>query len=345
MTAYRTGNKETDTANGKTFGRQVGLWAFYIIGTIFLFKAIQLVLLKGVVEYALDIQTTERFEPWVMILTIYLIGHLLISFKKEFAVNPRGNHVIATNNIFSSKTLEDGGTLFTIYGTGFALKWPWERKLGVEIEIEREEIHDHDDFTVSCKAGASLIIKMSTAWRPAVEHLSTFLQSAGHNPLNPKVLLQIAAKAQQTFEQLAATYEDSEKLRASQSILLKAVMNELHDFATSLGIEVFDISLKRCDYDANGQKIRDKRAEGKILTELIADLWKEGEGGYATHADAVRAGSILLGLSNISDHQTGFTVKIDTGGVTPETADLLKKMDLDALALLIAEKLNTKKEK
>jgi hypothetical protein len=189
---------------------------------------------------------------------------------------------------------------------------------------------------------------MSIAWRPANEYFSAFLQSAGHNPLNPPILKQIAAKAQQTFEQFAVAYKDSEVLRANQSVQLKAVLNSIQEFATGLGIEVFDISLTKCDYSTDDQKIRNKTAEGEIVVKLTDKLYNKGKGGYTTRADAARAASLILGVENMSDHKSSnkntsvFKVEIDATGITPEASGLLAKMDLDALAIRITDKLNSK---
>jgi hypothetical protein len=47
---------------------------------------------------------------------------------------------------------------------------------GEEVDIEREEIHPTDEFTVTVKHTA-IVIKMLIAWKPHTEFLSSFLQN------------------------------------------------------------------------------------------------------------------------------------------------------------------------
>ena len=267
----------TDTIDGRNSARQAELWLFYIASILagyFFFVEIPVLL----VHFAFD--EAEAFRPYAPAISIFIVGGILIHFNKHFWVNPSGNKVLPTINSLSPAMLEDGGTLFTVYTAGFALKWPWERPTGKEIDIEKEQVCSSKDFTVTVDRTA-LELELSIAWRPHTTFLSAFLQNEGESG---DILKQIIAKAKQYVEEIMAhpyykndeEMDGAERIRAEQTHILEYVHVRLQNFADHLGIEIFDLSFSKCDYDVKTQERLNKHIETRVVAEISKELHKNG---------------------------------------------------------------------
>lgn len=259
--------RNTDTINGRDSARQASLWMSYGIGFLALFFIIEEILI-ALIRLGFGKEASVSFAPYLLPVTCLCIGGILASFHKLFWVNPTGNKVQATINMLAPGQLEDGGTLFIVYTAGFALKWPWERLNGEEIDIEREKIESTKDFTITVDQTA-LTIEVSIAWRPHMKFLSSYLQNG------TDVLKQIVSKCKQYVEEESSEYDDVDEVRANQGTILEKVRIRLQKFADWLGVQIFDLAMSKCDYDSKTQERLNKRIETRIISKMVKDLVKD----------------------------------------------------------------------
>lgn len=324
-------NPKADTIDGKSIERQFIIAIFYLISPFIIFPLVTAFVIEALnFGFGLD---EETVRPFVNIVFFLLIGgSVIFALTKEnlgYVVVNKGNHIKPSISLFLTPKLKGGGTRFTVYYTGFALKFPWEKIQDDEIHIEKERHVQFELFTVTI-GNTSLEMIISMAWRPHQIFLSSFLQNGSEEDVK-KLLKQLEAKAHQIIEGYVSStrYKNADEVRKDQENIAEYTKGRLKIFADYLGIEIFDISFSKCDFSATTQTQMNKLKETEVVTKIARKL--KGLG-----MDAAQAGVQAAVMANISNAKIGHhiieikaheDVVAIAKGISPSVPKIIDKLE------------------
>ncbi len=325
--------EQSDARDGKNIARQWGLTIFYILAFIILFLLIMLLII-GMSQWTFGFNGFTRGIQLAAGPIALLILIIIISRTYDlYGVNPAGNKAVATINMFFAEKLPDGGTMFTIYTAGFSLKWPWERKLKEEIDLERDQTNKTVDFNVTV-AGSKLEFSMKLSYKPHPIYLSSYLGNVGdHDAL----IEQVVASGQQLTEEIASRYGDAELVRKNPSALAIAVRRKLQDReANKFGFLLTSLSYPKCDYDSKVQDAMNKKRVRDIANEMMTDYIKKKK---MSPAEAARTAMLIMEIPNVSNEH--YSLQIDAPAELMELINSLGAEGLRTILLALGNKSNS----
>lgn len=285
---------QTDSFDGNEPGRQMMILITHISVLIASFVFITLLQfgILAIVDLSLAISylTSGAFLPLTFLLWILFSWWYL----KDGYVDPQGNLIQATDNMWSRKHFADGSTCFTVYQK-WGLTYKWERRQGKQIEVQKEKTFmGKDTLNVTIKKVA-LEMKPKVMYRVWLPRLSAFLQNIEDN--SAVILGQLESKINQEVETYASMFASTEQVQQHQQTILDYVLGQVRDKYREHGIDVIEINFDRCDYSAKTQEELNKVLELTAMMEISKGMSQSDAEAFRTVAAAGGKSGVKLNVN------------------------------------------------